>query len=259
MMLIGDLARRLRVTPRTLRHYQSIGLLEPTAIHPQTGYRAYDSAALARGVLIEQLKAAGMSLAEIRAAIGPDADLEAALQRRLDEIDQRIDELGAQRSVTSQILSRSPTAPACALVTLPASAGVVVRDTVDSDDLADWIRRHIQRLRRRECRDDEQPAWTYAARFGLDVDETVEVEVAALAAGECELVWPSGRAVQVDWIGSHAELPIAYDAALAYVEHSGLRPSGRVQETYHAFGRSSHTSVAVLIDASKVGESDDVN
>ena len=134
-----------------------------------------------------------------------------------------------------------------------------MRDTVDSDALAGWIRRRIQRLRRRECRNEEQPAWTYAARFGLDVDETVEVEVAALAAGECELVWPSVRAVQVDWIGSHAGLPVAYDAALAYVEHSGLRPSGRVQEMYHAFGRSPHTSVAVLIDASNVGDSDDVN
>ena len=97
-----------------------------------------------------------MSLAEIRAAIGPGADLEAALRRRLDEIDQRIGELGAQRSVTTQILSKSPPTPACSLVTLPATVGVVVSDTVDADDLAGWIRRHIQRLRRRECRDGER-------------------------------------------------------------------------------------------------------
>ena len=252
-MLIGDLARRLRITPRTLRHYQSIGLLEPSAIDPRSGYRAYDVAALKRGVLIEQLKAAGMSLAEIRAAIEPEADLESALRHRLDEIEQRIGELGAQRSVTTQMLSQSPPAPACSLVTLPATAGVVVSDTVDSADLAGWIRHHIQRLRRRERRTGEHTAWTFAARFGLDVDETVEVELAALAAGERDPVWPSGRAVQVDWIGSHAGLPIAYDAALAYVEHSGLRPAGHVQETSRAFGRSPHTSVAVLIDA---GDSD---
>jgi DNA-binding transcriptional MerR regulator len=199
-------------------------------------------------VLIEQLKAAGMSLAEIRAAIGPEADLAAALRRRLAEIEQQTGELDAQRSVTVEMLSASPVAPVCSLVTLPATAGVVVSGKVDVDDLAIWIRRHIQRLRRRVRTDRKDATWTFAARFGLDVDDAAEVELAALAAGERDLVWPSSRAVQVDWIGSHAGLPVAYDAALAYLEHSGLRPTGRVQETYHAFGRSPHTSVAVLID-----------
>ena len=38
-MTIGELARRLRVTPRTLRHYEELGLLRPQAVDDRTGYR----------------------------------------------------------------------------------------------------------------------------------------------------------------------------------------------------------------------------
>lgn len=41
MILIGELARLLGVTSRTLRHYDQIGLFPPAQIHPDNGYRYY--------------------------------------------------------------------------------------------------------------------------------------------------------------------------------------------------------------------------
>jgi DNA-binding transcriptional MerR regulator len=58
-MTIGELARRLRVSPRALRHYETLGLLRPSHVDRHTGYRYYGPAELARGLRVEQLKAAG--------------------------------------------------------------------------------------------------------------------------------------------------------------------------------------------------------
>ena len=41
MFSIGQLARMLGITPRTLRHYDAIGLFPPALIHPENGYRFY--------------------------------------------------------------------------------------------------------------------------------------------------------------------------------------------------------------------------
>jgi DNA-binding transcriptional MerR regulator len=65
-MRIGDLARRGKVTPRTLRYYESLGLLQPVA-RRSGGFRLYDESAVRRLERIRQLKELlGFSLDEVR-------------------------------------------------------------------------------------------------------------------------------------------------------------------------------------------------
>jgi len=65
-MRIGDLARRGQVTPRTLRYYESLGLLQPCG-RRSGGFRLYDEASLHRLERIRQLKdLLGFSLDEVR-------------------------------------------------------------------------------------------------------------------------------------------------------------------------------------------------
>ena len=42
MLKIGEFARLAQVSPRTLRHYASLGLLAPASVDPSTGYRYYE-------------------------------------------------------------------------------------------------------------------------------------------------------------------------------------------------------------------------
>jgi DNA-binding transcriptional MerR regulator len=76
-MRIGDLARRAQVTPRTLRYYESLGLLQPAA-RRSGGFRLYDQAAVGRLERIRQLKELlGFSLDEVREILrSEDAVLE---------------------------------------------------------------------------------------------------------------------------------------------------------------------------------------
>src|SRR5258708_19659257 len=67
-MRIGDLTERAEVTPRTVRYYESIGLLPPGEREGH-GQHYYTEETLARLQKIDQLKKLGLSLDEIRDVI----------------------------------------------------------------------------------------------------------------------------------------------------------------------------------------------
>ncbi len=77
---VSQLAAVAGVSPRTLRYYDQIGLLQPRR-QPDNGYRAYDEQAVLRLQQILFLRELGLSLDEIRAALQrPDFDLVQALE-----------------------------------------------------------------------------------------------------------------------------------------------------------------------------------
>ena len=65
MLRIGDFSRVARVSGRLLRYYDSIGLLSPRRIDPQTGYRYYTADQLTELNRILALKGLGLSLDQI--------------------------------------------------------------------------------------------------------------------------------------------------------------------------------------------------
>jgi DNA-binding transcriptional MerR regulator len=67
-MRIGELAQRAGVTPRTIRYYESLGLLGPSE-REGGGFRYYTEAELSRLQKIQALKELGLSLEEISTVI----------------------------------------------------------------------------------------------------------------------------------------------------------------------------------------------
>lgn len=63
-MRIGEFAKRAGVTPRTVRYYESLGLLGPSA-REGSGFRYYTEAELEKLQKINDLKGLGLSLEEI--------------------------------------------------------------------------------------------------------------------------------------------------------------------------------------------------
>ena len=66
---IGEFSARSRLSPKALRLYQELGLLEPAAVDPDTGYRSYELAQLERAHLIALLRRIALPLAEIKAIL----------------------------------------------------------------------------------------------------------------------------------------------------------------------------------------------
>lgn len=67
-MKIGEFAKRAGVTPRTVRYYESLGLLGPSE-REGGGFRYYTEAELLRLQKINALKGLGLSLEEIATVI----------------------------------------------------------------------------------------------------------------------------------------------------------------------------------------------
>lgn len=63
---IGEFSKLCCVTVKTLRHYESIGLLAPHEVDDWTKYRYYDVSQISTMVQIRKLKDLGLSLEDIR-------------------------------------------------------------------------------------------------------------------------------------------------------------------------------------------------
>jgi DNA-binding transcriptional MerR regulator/predicted transcriptional regulator YdeE len=93
MLSIGEFASLGRVSVRTLRHYDEIGLLHPSRVDPDTGYRSYVPSQLGQLNRIIALKELGLSLAQSRQLVtGITADeLRGMLVLRQAQLEQELE------------------------------------------------------------------------------------------------------------------------------------------------------------------------
>jgi len=110
---IGELARRANVNPRTLRYYERIGVLAPTARTP-AGYRLYTERDAARLMFIRRAQTLGLSLTEIAdiiavrdAGTAPCRHVRAVAQAKVAVIDARVAELQALRGELTRLMERA--------------------------------------------------------------------------------------------------------------------------------------------------------
>lgn len=95
MLGIGQFAQIAKVSVRTLRHYDDVGLLRPAAVDSVTGYRSYAAAQLPVLNRILVLKDLGFTLADITQMIeaGVTTDeLVGMLRLRQAEAERRLDD-----------------------------------------------------------------------------------------------------------------------------------------------------------------------
>ena len=101
MIRIGDFSKLSRVSIKTLRFYDEMGLLEPIEVDRFTGYRYYECDQLPRLYRILALKDLGFSLEEIGYLLEGDLSTEqmrgmlklrqAEIRQRMEEEEERLD------------------------------------------------------------------------------------------------------------------------------------------------------------------------
>ncbi|MBE1573418.1 MerR family transcriptional regulator [Amycolatopsis roodepoortensis] len=92
---VGEVAERFGLATHVLRHWESVGLLEPARAG---GRRRYDDNDLHRIAIILRSKEAGLSLDGIREMFGKPSERESILKRHKEELERRI--AAAQASLT---------------------------------------------------------------------------------------------------------------------------------------------------------------
>lgn len=114
-MRMGELSERAGVTPRTVRYYESIGLMPPGQ-REGSGQHYYTEAAVARLRKIEQLKLLGLTLDEIGEVIDlyftepstarAKRKVLTMLRKHLTEVDAKIEEVQYLRSDLERHIER---------------------------------------------------------------------------------------------------------------------------------------------------------
>lgn len=107
LLPIGKMAEINQVTIATLRLYDKLGLLTPSYVDPNSGYRYYAIQQNARLDMIVYMKELGMSLGEIRDVLQKE-DLrliEEILVRKSEQIHQQIRELKARQAAVNRAIA----------------------------------------------------------------------------------------------------------------------------------------------------------
>lgn len=136
LMSIGEFARHSRLSPKALRLYDELGLLEPARVDGDSGYRYYSAAQLDRARLIAALRQLRIPLAEIKSIVDlePDAAAERITEHwnateaqhtaRRDLARYLIDRLQGKRHAMYEVTTRD----------IPARSVLCVKHSVDGVD-----------------------------------------------------------------------------------------------------------------------------
>lgn len=94
MLSIGEFSNICKVSTKTLRYYAEIGLLEPSEVNPENGYRYYAIEQLEKMLLINRLKAYSFSLDDIKTILQSeeiqDDNLYLAFIHKKKEIEKQV-------------------------------------------------------------------------------------------------------------------------------------------------------------------------
>jgi DNA-binding transcriptional MerR regulator/effector-binding domain-containing protein len=140
---IGDFSRATHMTVKTLRHYHRIGLLEPAAVDPHTGYRRYATEQIPLAQVIRRFRALDMPLEEIQAVLAAP-DLRTRNERISAHLTRLEEELGrTQRAVASlrDLLTAPPagTPAGIELRDVAATPAAAISEVVDALDVVAWL------------------------------------------------------------------------------------------------------------------------
>lgn len=109
---IGQAADRSGVPAKTIRYYESIGLVAP-AERTSGGYRVYDDKDVQTLQFINRARNLGFSVKQVgellelwRDRQRSSADVKAVAHQHLAEIDQRMTELAAMRDTLEHLVNR---------------------------------------------------------------------------------------------------------------------------------------------------------
>src|ERR1700729_374908 len=136
---IGDFSRASHLTVKTLRHYHEVGLLEPSEIDPNNGYRYYSEDQIPLAQVIRRLRGLQMPVADVKSVLAaPDSEVRNRLI--VEHLDRLELELAQTRDAVAELRDLlGPEAPhPIERRTVEATPAIGIEQTVDRDDIFGW-------------------------------------------------------------------------------------------------------------------------
>ena len=130
-MNIGEAAAAAGVTPKMIRHYESLGMI-PDVQRTESGYRLYSPREVSMLRFIRQARAVGFPVKRIESLLAlwrddhrASREVKELAQQQLDELEQRRREIDEMRSTLSHLVSlcKGDDDPHCAILEQLSAAG----------------------------------------------------------------------------------------------------------------------------------------
>lgn len=140
---ISDVAVMFDITPKTLRHYEKLGLLEPE--REENGYRIYSAENILRITHIRSLQTLGLTLRQIKAILVDDDHdglfLQRILQSLLVDTEAELAALERRKQRIEGLLNEQPVVDAIStLIVTPHGVSSYLEAHLPAPLLAAWRR-----------------------------------------------------------------------------------------------------------------------
>jgi DNA-binding transcriptional MerR regulator len=243
---IGDFSRATHLTVKMLRHYHRIGLLEPAAVDPGTGYRRYATEQLPAAQVVRRFRALDMPLEEIGAVLAA-SDVPARNERIAAHLSRLEDELGrTQRTVASLRDLLAPPAPdvrapGIELRRAPAAPAAAITEVVDAEDSAAWLQGALGELYAILAAQHVAAAGPAGGIFADDVftEHRGQATIFVPCGGPVRplgrvtaLVVPPAELAVITHAGPPDDVDRAYASLATYVTRHALAVDGPIREYY---------------------------
>ncbi len=242
---IGKFSRICRLSSKTLRYYESIGLLFPDSVNAETGYRYYSSRQVYEVIAVENLKEMGFTLKEIKMVLGRSSSEEREkivndkileLNREKEELLKTIDTLEREKNniVSGMGISGSiddyevHEGIQCEVTVLSR------RETVNMENISGFIDEMFRLMFRKRLK-PTGPVRTYYYDEEFDPDKA-DLEVCIpvepnVALNELEIKGPHKTAFTT-YRGRYSEISKGYAAVIDYVEKNSYIVCASPYEKY---------------------------
>jgi len=137
-MNIGTVAERAGVTSKTIRYYESIGLIDP-ARRSDSGYRVYNERDVQTLRFVQRARSLGFSVNEVADLLAlwrdrnrASANVKALARHHLTDIDRKIAGLQGMRDTLVDLMERchGDARPACPILDDLAGAAPLRQETI---------------------------------------------------------------------------------------------------------------------------------
>lgn len=243
MLTIGEFSRLTHLSIKTLRHYHEVGLLEPAAVDPSSGYRHYTLAQIPIAQVIRRFRDLEMPVDRVREVLAT-RDLVARnrlIADHLDTLEKRLADTQAAVMSLKGLLGAQAGPIDVELRVVPATRALAITATVARADLLAWWRGAIGEI---EALVDAQGLTRTAPTSGMFASGIFQHErgEATVFVPVAEAPRPVGRAVELTvpaaelaitvHCGPPADIDVTYGALGAYVTSHALSVDGSVREHY---------------------------
>jgi DNA-binding transcriptional MerR regulator len=140
LLNIGEFSRMTHLSVKALRHYHDVGVLEPAAIDPHSGYRSYAAEQVTAAQVIRRLRDLGMPLDSIRAVLtAPDlAARNREIAAHLERMERQLEQTQVAVSGLRALLGGPAPRPEIRFRTIPAVTALAVAQVVTTADIMTW-------------------------------------------------------------------------------------------------------------------------